>query len=233
LARKVLPLDEGRSETRDCCCDAGPNDTGGRPALLGVSPAGQALQSAGFRAILAGRAEPLADLAAIAGAAETDGEELAACGLLVLDDARQVVGARGLSLVSARQHRLTVRGRTFWTWCAIDAVGIAAALGDDALVETTCHVCQTPVQVRFERGTLAWSSHPEARLWSARHVPGRSMAGGTCGLMNLFCTPEHLAAWQSTNPDEPGDAVNLAETMALGRCWWGGPSWPTDSGTLC
>jgi alkylmercury lyase len=187
----------------------------------GASPSGRALRDAGFRAVLAGRAVPLADLASAVGAPETDGEELVACGLLVIDDARCVVGAHGLSLVPTRQHRLTVRGRTFWTWCAIDAVGIAAALREDALFETTCHVCQRPVRVRFARGMLAGSSHPEARLWNARHLPGRSMAGGTCGLMNLFCTPEHLMAWQFTNPDEPGDAIDLAGAIELGHEWWG------------
>jgi hypothetical protein len=188
---------------------------------ISASPASRALPDAGFRTVLAGRAVPLAGLVSAVGAPAAAGEELVARGLLVIDDAGRVVGAHGLSLVPARQHRLTVRGRTFWTWCAIDAVGIAAALGKDALVETTCHDCGTPVRVRFEGGVIVEVSHPDARLWCARHVPGRSMAGGTCGLMNLFCTPEHLAVWQSANPEEPGDAIDLARTIELGREWWG------------
>ncbi|HEY3059929.1 MAG TPA: organomercurial lyase [Chloroflexota bacterium] len=42
------------------------------------------------------------------------------------------MAAHGFSLVPARQHRLAMRGRQFWTWCAIDAVGIPAGLGEDA-----------------------------------------------------------------------------------------------------
>jgi hypothetical protein len=66
---------------------------------------------------------------------------------------------------------------------------VGAAWEKDALVETTCHRCGTAIVIRFERGAIATATHPDTRLWNARHVPGRSMAGGTCGLMNLFCTP--------------------------------------------
>src|SRR5581483_3377736 len=132
-----------------------------------------------------------------------------------------VVGAAGLSLVPARQHRLTLGGRAFWTWCAVDAVGIPAALGADAVVETTCHGCGVAVRVVLRAGAAAEASHPDARLWNAEHQPGRSMAGGTCGLMNLFCTPAHLDAWLGAHPGERGAAVDLAGAAALGRAWWG------------
>jgi alkylmercury lyase len=217
-------VDEPRREAStktDCRCDGRSVEESSCSTPLGVSRSGRALRDAGFHSVLAGRAVPLADLAAMVGASETAGEELAARGLIVLDDARRIVGAHGLSLVEARQHRLTIRGRTFWTWCAIDAVGIAAALREDALAETTCHGCGVAVQMRFARGVMAEASHPNARLWNARHVRGRSMAGGTCGLMNLFRTPEHLASWQSANHDEPGDAIDLDQAMELGHSWWG------------
>ena len=192
-----------------------------RPALLGVTPSGLALRRLSFQAVLAGLARPLGELAREAGASADDAEELVRRDLLVLDEAGRVVGAAGLSLAPIRQHRLRTRGRELWTWCAIDAVGIPAALREDAEVETTCHGCGAPVRLRFRAGEIADASHPEARLWNARHEPGRSMAHGTCGLMNLFCSPEHLDSWLAENSEARGDAVALAGAAALGRAWWG------------
>jgi hypothetical protein len=192
-----------------------------RAALLGVSPGGLALRRACFRAVLAGDARPLAELADEAGASGREAAELADRDLILLDGAGRVVGAAGLSLEPLRQHRLRLRGRAFWTWCAIDAVGIPAALGEDAAVETTCHHCGAPARLELRGGEVADAGHADVRLWNAAHVPGRGMARGTCTLMNLFCSPAHLDAWRAAHPDARGAAVDLAGAAALGRAWWG------------
>jgi hypothetical protein len=202
----------------DCCCTDGAET---RAALVGVSASGLALRRASFRTVLGGEARPLDDLAREAGASAEEAAELARRDLVVLDGAGRVVGAAGLSLEPIRQHRLRVRSRGFWTWCAIDAVGIPSALGEDAEVETTCHHCAVPVRVRFRGGRVAEASHPDARLWNAEHVPGRSMARGTCGFMNLFCSSAHLDAWRAANPDVRGVALDLDGAAVLGRRWWG------------
>jgi alkylmercury lyase len=202
----------------DCgCADDGET----RAALVGVSASGLALRRGSFRAVLDGEARALDDLAREAGASADEAAELARRDLVLLDGAGRVVGAAGLSLEPIRQHRLSVRGRVFWTWCAIDAVGIPSALGEDAEVETTCHHCAAPVRLRFREGVVAEASHPDARLWNADHVPGRSMARGTCGLMNLFCSAGHLDAWRAANPEARGAALDLDASAALGRQWWG------------
>jgi len=52
-----------------------------------------------------------------------------------------------------RVRRLETFDETpFRTWCAYDALGIAAALETDARVETTCAVCQAPIDLRFHGG---------------------------------------------------------------------------------
>ncbi len=50
----------------------------------------------------------------LVGRAETDGDKL--------------LGVYGLTLKPTR-HRLTLRGSTFFTWCAFDIVGIPASAG--------------------------------------------------------------------------------------------------------
>src|SRR2546428_5530135 len=55
---------------------------------------------------------------------------LAAAGWIDIDDAGRITGAAGLSLATG-PHALTLAGMPFRTWCAYDAIGIAAALEAD------------------------------------------------------------------------------------------------------
>jgi alkylmercury lyase len=174
-----------------------------------------------FEAILNGERLSRAELAARAGASAAEVDLLAGRALM-LDADDTVVAAHGLSLVPARQHRLTLRGRQFWTWCAIDAIGIPAGLGEHAAVETTCHYCGTPVRVALRGAEVLAASHPDARMWEAARLEGRGAAGPPhCALMNLFCSPEHLAAWRLANATERGNERDLMQTAQLGRSEWG------------
>ncbi len=194
-----------------------------RGELLGLDEPARALRHAAFLALLRGESATLDDLALRAGVAPEAAQELVVRGAATLDDDGSLAGAAGLSRVPVpgRSHRLTVGNRGWWTWCAVDAVGIPAALGADAVAASTCHHCGVEVRVALRAGAVAEASHPDARLWNAEHVGGRSLAGGTCGLMNLFCSPAHLEAWRSAHPDEPGDVLDLAATLETGRAWWG------------
>jgi hypothetical protein len=96
-----------------------------------------ALCLAAFNAILNGELAVVSKLAESTGASSQDVEQLVGRALF-LDESGRVVAAHGLSSIPARQHRLTLRGRRFWTWCAIDAVGIPAGLGEDAVASALC-----------------------------------------------------------------------------------------------
>jgi alkylmercury lyase-like protein len=151
-----------------------------------MTPASALVRTA-FEAIQNGKTPLVSEVAHAVGASSQDVDGLIGRRLMV-DECGRVVAAAGLSLVPARQHRLTLHGQAFWTWCAIDAIGIPAGLGLDAVAETTCHQCGTWVRVEFESGHLASASHPAARLWKAARLEGRGTAGPPhCALMNLFC----------------------------------------------
>ena len=182
---------------------------------------GAALSRAAFTAILDGRMPLLSDLTRATAASSEDIEALIGRGLMV-DDGRRVVAAHGLSLVPARQHRLTMGDRQFWTWCAIDVIGIPAGRATDAVAETTCHLCGTPVRVDLHAGEIAHSSHLAARIWDAQRLPGRGSAGPPhCALMNLFCSAEHLEDWLAAHPGESGRVRTLGEVAEIGRAEWG------------
>ncbi len=194
-----------------------------RGELLGLDEPGRALRRVAFLAMLQGESVTLGDLARRAGVAPEAAEELVVRGLATLVDDGTLAGAAGLSRVPVpgRSHRLTVGDRAWWTWCAVDAVGIPAALCADAVAESTCCQCGVEVRVVLAAGAVADASHPDTRLWNAEHVDGRSLAGGTCGLMNLFCSPAHLATWRVGHPDEHGQVLDLVSAVEMGRTWWG------------
>jgi hypothetical protein len=81
-------------------------------------------------------------------------------GLVVVEpNSGRVVGSRGLSWVPT-DHRLRIRGHTLYTWCAEDAVGIPAGLGEDASIASHCHLCGAPVNVVCGATVPKW---PQAR----------------------------------------------------------------------
>jgi len=174
-----------------------------------------------FNAILEGRALDRDELMNATGASLADVDQLIGRALMV-DDSNRVVAAHGLSLVPARQHRLTLRGRQFWTWCAIDAVGIPAGLEEDAIVETTCVQCGTEVHLELSGREVVAATHTDARIWEAARLEGRGQAGPPhCALMNLFCSAQHLRAWRDANANERGSERDLKEIAAIGRAEWG------------
>ncbi len=176
---------------------------------------------AAFQALLAGDTPLVSDLARATASSPNEVDALVGRSLM-LDASGRVVGAAGLSLISARQHRLTLRGRQYWTWCAFDAIGIPAGLGEDALAETTCLQCGTPVRIEFEAGEMVRTSHAQARVWDAQRMEGRGTLGPPhCALMNLFCSSEQLDNWRAEHPNEQGNIRNLVQVCELGRTEWG------------
>lgn len=152
------------------------------------------------------------DLETAAGAVTT----LAQAGWLDLDDAGRVTGAAGLSLATG-PHGLTLGDATFRTWCAYDSLGIANALGSDALVETMCGQCQQPITLAFRAGSPERAG-PE-RLWLADG--GADLRGSFCTPTVLLCGEEHGLVWADRQGNR-GRLFDLAEAASLGGAEWAG-----------
>ena len=141
---------------------------------------------------------------------------LARAGWLDLDDSGRVVGAAGLSL-STGAHGLTLNAGPFRTWCAYDSLGIAAALGGDAQVDTNCGQCNAPIGLAFRAG------HPERngpeRLWLADG--GADLRGSFCTPTVLLCGEEHGQAWAAGQRGR-GLLLDLAEGALQSGIDWAG-----------
>lgn len=189
-----------------------------KPLLPAVNAAGL-LREAGFALLLRDhRPLEVADLATAvrldAEAAAATVSNLAETGWLDLDGSGRVVGAAGLSL-STGPHRLSMGDHEFRTWCAYDALGISAALGADAVVETACGQCQAPIHLTFRGG--APERHGPEQLWLADG--GADLRSSFCTPMVLLCGDEHGAAWSKTQAGQ-GHLLDLAEGARLGGLDW-------------
>lgn len=141
------------------------------------------VRKAAFHAILAGEAIDRIGLVAATGFAldkvDTLLGGLIERGLVVVEpDSGRVVGSWGFSSVPT-DHRLRIRGRVLHTWCAEDAVGIPAALGDDASIASHCYQCGVPVNVEMVAGQVTHAVPPNVRLWVTACEVGRSVVGFT------------------------------------------------------
>jgi alkylmercury lyase len=150
--------------------------------LASFSPEEVAVSRYAFRAILAGAAATLGELPAALGLPPAVVDRVVAGlterGTVALEaDPDRIVGVRGLSLVET-DHRLTLQGRRLYTWCAVDAVGIPAALEADARVESRCHHCRAPLSLALKEGALG--DAPEGPvIWAVERDLGRSLRAHT------------------------------------------------------
>ena len=181
------------------------------------------LRLAAFRSLLAGTpasALLLIERAALSPAGVTRAlRRLADVGLIVRDEAGNVIGCWGLTL-AATSHRLHIAGRDYHTWCAEDAVGIPAALGSNAIVTSSCFHCGRQVVVEMTRGAVAKAVPLQTCLWLAEAQVGRSMVGCTRPQINFFCSVEHLEAGRGSNSTVAGQRVSLDQVADIGRLWW-------------
>jgi len=191
-----------------------------KPLLPAVDASGL-LRRAAFAVLVRDRRPPrLEELARSTGLDRVSVRDLtatlAAAGWLDLDDTGQITGAAGLSLASG-PHGLTLRGVPFRTWCAYDALGIAAALEEDALVETACGQCSTAIRTAFQRG-FPDRSGPE-RLWLAEG--GEDLRNSFCTPTVLLCGDGHGSAWAQAHSGR-GRLLDVADGAREGGVEWAG-----------
>ncbi len=106
-------------------------------------------------------------------------EGLKGRGLIVVEPGSdRIMGSWGLSLVPTK-HRLRIRGRDLYTWCAVDAVGIPAALREDAVAISRCHECGVTVRIEMVAGEVGRVEPAGVRIWVAPCQVGRSVVGST------------------------------------------------------
>ena len=135
-------------------------------------------------------------------------------GRLEIDESGRLVGVHGL-VARPTVHRIEHANGVVHTWCALDAIGIPAALGLAAIAITSCPACGNELRVTLNQGEPE-DTH-DFRLW----LPGGPCAhlvDDFCCHTNLFCSAEHLAS--VVPPDSAGRVVTVTEAAMIGRSTW-------------
>jgi len=142
-------------------------------------------------------------------------------------DGHAIVGVGGLTL-STTIHSLRLADSSFHTWCALDAIGIPVALGLDASMSTTCPQCSAQLSVEVQDGEATTQGEP---ILLCPTGPCDDVRADFCSSANLFCSVDHIQAWQSGHPDVAGESLDLASTANLGRAMWGHYAQPVTGAT--
>jgi alkylmercury lyase len=137
----------------------------------------------------------------LVGRAETDGDKL--------------LGVYGLTLKPTR-HRLTLRGATFFTWCAFDIVGIPAALGESAEITSECAHCHAAVSFAMTDGEPP--PLPLVVSWLSERCD--SIRDQFCPAVNFYCDSTHYEA-ALNDGKAPDSALTLEQAAEMGRENWG------------
>jgi hypothetical protein len=113
--------------------------------------------------------------------------------------------------------RVRVGERNYFANCAWDAVAFHVMLGADTLVDSFCHHCAEPIQLRFSGGkavppsparTVVYLSIPAASWWD-------DIVSTCSNNMVFFSSSGHLNDWLEKSPGKRGAALTLDQTLKL------------------
>jgi hypothetical protein len=170
----------------------------------------------GFRALWSGRTVTLAELVDADAAVLTEAaDHLRARGRIELSADGQVLAVHGLAHRPTR-HRIEHDGGVVNTWCALDAIGIPAALAIDARAVTQCPTCERELVVTLTHG--APQSLHRAVLWYPEVRCGH-LIDDFCSGANLFCSIDHLEKGLGDN-GSAGRVMTIDDVAELGRESW-------------
>lgn len=140
--------------------------------------------------------------------------DLQRIGRAEVDDDR-LLGVYGLTL-KPTQHRLTLRGNTFFTWCAFDIVGIPAALGESAEIASECAHCRRVISFSMTDGVPP--ALPLVVSWLSERCD--SIRDQFCPAVNFYCDQGHYED-ASHARKAPDSFLTLERAAEMGRENWG------------
>ena len=130
------------------------------------------------------------------------------------DHQGRLVGIAGLSLEPST-HFIEIDGREFWTWCALDAVGIFGALKATGRVLSTPPGSNQQLEIRYENGTTE-SQHA---LFLSDGYDGTNVFESWCANVNFFPTVEEAENFATENGLD-GDVVAISEVSEMAEAIW-------------
>lgn len=217
-------------EASDCCTPQQPDalDVVGRAGRGRRAPAERGLRAVHqqiLRHFAATGAAPdpqtLQPVATGAGRSATEVlAELADEDFLTLDEAGNIRAAYPFSATPTRHRVRLESGVEVWSMCAIDALGIPAMLGQDAVISSTDPVTGDPITVTSTGDTMQWEP-ASAMVFVGQRPGGGPAASACCDALNFFTDAGNARAWTSQHPDVPGRVVDQPDAERIGQQTFG------------
>ena len=139
---------------------------------------------------------------------------------VVLDgDGEAILGAYPFT-ERATGHRVRLGGIVLNAMCAIDALGVGAMVGQDAVVESRCRQCGAPIRAATagHGELLAEIEPPAAVVWAGIQYRGGCAATSLCTAIVFFCGDDHLRPWRAAAPSRGrGHRLSAAEALEVGK----------------
>jgi Alkylmercury lyase len=132
-----------------------------------------------------------------------------------LDSAGRIRVAYPFSAVPTRHQVRLASGVDVHAMCAVDALGIPAMLGVDAVITTTDPVTATLITVTFADGRSTWDPQTAVVFVGSQSGTGPS-ADTCCDYLNMFATRESATAWTGAH-HIAGEILNQVDAELLGR----------------
>lgn len=186
--------------------------------VLDTIPETLAVRREAFRQLLSGRAVTVGEVAAATGlspAIAREAIDLVVSVGMAETDGEAILGIDGIT-TRPTQHLLRLDGVRLWTWCAYDIVGIAAALGADAVGDTRCGLCGRRLEVIIQRG----EPEPSTVMGWLPDESCSNVMAEFCPSALLFCSGAHLDEWRTREARGSGVSLDIASLADRGRSFW-------------
>ena len=94
------------------------------------------------------------------------------------------------------EHRVELRGRMLHAVCAIDAFGIAGMLRLDAVIQSSCRVCGSRIELRTTQAgkSLGYAQPADAVVWYDLAY-SETAAASCCPSIAFFCSDGDMQRW--------------------------------------
>jgi hypothetical protein len=196
-----------------------------RARALPLDPLQKAVHRTILRAFAAsGRPLALDDLdAATAGSGREAADVLAE--LHDLDAVRlgpdlRILAAYPFSAAPTR-HRVRIADRVeAYAMCAIDALGIAAMLGEDTRIDSVDVTTGHAISVAMSGNDTTWDP-ANAVVFVGADPAGGPSADCCCDYLNFFADTTAARVWMAAHPQVPGQILTQAEAENLGARLFG------------
>ncbi len=128
------------------------------------------------------------------------------------DEAGNVIGA-GLTL-RPTPHRFELKGRTLFTWCALDALMFPALIGQTVHIASPCASTGRPVRVTVTPEGVQQVEPPDAVVSVVAPEASPDVRRVFCDYVNFFHSAEAAAGWQAEHPG--ATTLPVVEAYQLG-----------------